>query len=917
MVAVPEHSSFPTTTSWTDGRCEQSRAVYASSVAQPSPGCLLLSDGTRHTFEPVTIALTLLGLQSVRDADGRELGSLAAQPKRFALLAYLAIAGGAGYHRRDALTAMFWPELDQQAARRALRNTLYHLREAIGDGVLITRGDDAIAIDPASLTCDVTKLSAAVAEGRFEDAVDYYRGELLAGVHFPNAGESFEEWLSRERARTVGLVLEALRALVAREETAGNVAIALRWAQRACALAPDDEGWLRRAMSLLYETDDRGSALRLYESYERRLAAEFNSRPTAESSALAARIRSGDRPARANESPARSTSPVSTAPVIPAAPAVLVASPVAVASPAKPRALSRRSLRWAGSLVAVAIVIAVAGHALASRLHSAPARTRALVDVFENRTGDPHLESLGRMAEDWLSQGLLRTQLVDVVDQRAAFVQGHATNGDPVDPLVTARRTGATLVVSGNFYRTGDTILFQAGIVDVPTGRILRAVGPIFATASAPLGALDELRSRVMSALASVVNVHAPDNLADRGSVPRFDAYQAYIDGSDAYAHGDFDHAKERFLTAVRLDSSFIAAAVAAAAVAANTADCAFADSIASALNAGARHLDRIERLSTQIDVAHCHGRRAEVLRLTLDRAELEPRTSSFRMSAAAAALWANQPERALQLIRDIDPRSDLAWNSDSTQFAYWSGYTESLHLLGRHAEELAITDRVPAAAPLTRAWLRGRALAALSRPAEALALMDTALTLTVETANDLGLAPYTIGRPQYTATPAWVAVDVARELAAHGNAAAARQAAERALAWYRARSTEERSTFEERLVTAMALDMTGANADATSMLRALAREDTANIDYKGLIGSLAAERADTALVDSIDGWLAHQTADQISWVASYYRARNEALLGRQPDARARLRDAMDQGAWPMYIHGDPAFSSLRVRPTP
>jgi len=33
------------------------------------------------------IELTLLGLQTVRDSNGRELGSLAAQPKRFALLA--------------------------------------------------------------------------------------------------------------------------------------------------------------------------------------------------------------------------------------------------------------------------------------------------------------------------------------------------------------------------------------------------------------------------------------------------------------------------------------------------------------------------------------------------------------------------------------------------------------------------------------------------------------------------------------------------------------------------------------------------------------------------------------------------------------------------------------------------------------
>lgn len=317
---------------------------------------------------------------------------------------------------------------------------------------------------------------------------------------------------------------------------------------------------------------------------------------------------------------------------------------------------------------------AVAGRAFTARSRAQAAqRTRVLVSAFENRTGDPRLETLGRMAEDWLAQGLLRTQLVDVVDSRAAFVQGHAANGAAIDPLTTARRTGASLLVSGNFYRTGDTILFQAGVVDVPTGRIVRAIGPIFATQRAPLGALDELRSRVMSALASIVNVRAPENFEDWGDVPPFEAYQAYIDASDAYLHGDGRRAKELFLSAAHLDSGFTAAAVAAAGVAANSGDCSLIDSIAPALDAASRHLDRVERLSTQIELAHCHGRNEEALRLTLERAELEPRTSSFRLSAASAALWADRPKRALKLLRDIDPHSDLSWSGDSTRFQYWS----------------------------------------------------------------------------------------------------------------------------------------------------------------------------------------------------------------------------------------------------
>ena len=48
-----------------------------------------------------------------------------------------------------------------------------------------------------------------------------------------------------------------------------------------------------------------------------------------------------------------------------------------------------------------------------------------------------------------------------------------------------------------------------------------------------------------------------------------------------------------------------------------------------------------------------------------------------------------------------------------------------------------------------------------------------------------------------------------------------------------------------------------------------------------------------------------------MSWTASYYRARNDALLGHRIDAVARLRDAIDQGAWPMYLHTDPAISEI------
>ena len=876
-----------------------------------------IAERRRETYvATLMIELTLLGLQTVRDSDGRDLGSLAAQPKRFALLAYLAISGSAGFHRRDTLAAMFWPDLDQFAARRALRNTLYHLRESIGDGALITQGDDAIAIDPAAITCDVTKLAAAVAEGRYEEAVDLYRGELLAGIHFANADESFEEWLSHERARVMALVSRATRAMIDREEQAGNVTGAAYWAQRACAFAPDDEHLLRRAMSLHDAADDRGGALRLYDSYARHVSIQFDTKPSAESTALAARIRAGS-PKDASAASAAATVHAESSPHPELAEPTVVA-PVDAPPAAPARRHPPHLVRW-GRALALGVVSAVVAVLIFRAVKATPApppaaKERVLVGVFDNRTGDPKLDALGRMAEDWLSQGLLRTQLVDVVDPRVVYVQAHAPSGSTVDPLELARKTGAAFVVTGSYYRLGDSVLFQSSLIDARVGRIVRVVGPIVTGQGAPVRALDELRSRVMTALASVVDLHGSQSFQNGGEIPPFEAYQAYVEGLDAYWHGDETRALALLLKASHLDSAFNDAPITAAAVAAGSNQCSVIDSLAHALGAASRKLDRIQRLSLQIAVAHCHGHNDEMLRLTLERADLAPRTSSMGISAAAAALWANRPRRALQLLRRIDPSKDLAWSTDSSHFYYWSSLTEALHMLGEHDEELNEANRVTAIAPLTHAWLKGRALGALGRPSETLAIVDTALTLSTETTISIGLAPFSSGRPEYTATPGWIVVWIARELAAHGDTASARVAAERALAWSRARPADERATVEERLIVVQALELTHSYVDAEREIRALVATDSMNVDYRGLLGSIAAERGEIALADSANAWLSHQHGDVVAWTASYYRARNEALLGHTDAAIALVRQTLDEGAWPMYLHYDPAFVPLRAR---
>ena len=81
-----------------------------------------------------------LGALDLRGSGGEELRTVLAQPKRTALLAYLALTTPRGPHRRDTLLALFWPEQDTDHARNALSQAVHFLRRSLGAEALIEIG---------------------------------------------------------------------------------------------------------------------------------------------------------------------------------------------------------------------------------------------------------------------------------------------------------------------------------------------------------------------------------------------------------------------------------------------------------------------------------------------------------------------------------------------------------------------------------------------------------------------------------------------------------------------------------------------------------------------------------------------------------------------------------------------------------
>jgi DNA-binding SARP family transcriptional activator len=237
---------------------------------------------------------TLGGLDSDDVRPGAETRS---QPKRLALLAYLAVERGAAFVRRDVLLSLFWPKLPEAHARLALRQALHHLRRiAPPDRPILARGPDDVAINCQNVSCDACVFErecAAQAAG----ALQHYRGDFLEGVHVAGASPEFEEWVARQRQRYRDLAVRAAWRLASIAHRAGDLEGAVTAAEQAVRLAPDDEPGLRRLMLLHDAGGNRATALRHYERFARRLALDLDAAPSPATRALADELRRDAAPA--------------------------------------------------------------------------------------------------------------------------------------------------------------------------------------------------------------------------------------------------------------------------------------------------------------------------------------------------------------------------------------------------------------------------------------------------------------------------------------------------------------------------------------------------------------------------------------------------------------------------------------------
>ena len=545
-----------------------------------------------------------------------------------------------------------------------------------------------------------------------------------------------------------------------------------------------------------------------------------------------------------------------------------------------PRASRLRARPALLALVAVALLLGGAAAWRRARASAEPVLTSPVaVAAFTNETGDPALDSWGRMAGDWLTQGLQQVGVAQVVPWPSALhasdlARRERADGRPVDLVARLHEeTGAATVVTGSFYRVGDALEFRVDITDAARGVSLGAPGPVAAPVDSPHVAIRLLRDRVMSA----ARLLADDRLARTHAVelarrpPTFAAYQAFDRGLARFLDQGYAEAGPEFLRAHALDTTFLVPLLYAASTSWNRGEYAAAESLLAVVAARRGELTRYDALVAEAMSAQLAGDGQRALAALREAAELAPQARAA-YSHAVMAIETDHLDEALERLRAIDPdRGELrGWSS------YWTQLAHALHLTGRHEEELAAARELRRRFPTRRvgAVLEARALAALGRAAAVDSLI----------AAERGQSPTT-----YWSQGAAMVV-AGEELRAHGHRGAEAWL-RRGASWLEQQLalTEGHEGHRENLAAAY-YDL-GRWADAARLYDRLVVELPSRFDLRGR-GALAAARAGLPGADERLGPVPpHHRGEHVA-----FQARLAMVRGHTARATALFADAVRDG---------------------
>ena len=538
-----------------------------------------------------------------------------------------------------------------------------------------------------------------------------------------------------------------------------------------------------------------------------------------------------------------------------------------------------------GLVVAGAIILPGGGSSLDPQ--------RVVVAVFENETGEAALDPIGKMAADWITQGLQRTGSVDVIAyptalQASNYVRAELEAGRVADPVeALAHETGAGMVVSGAYYRDGTNIRLQVQITDAAGGKLIGALDPVIRHQDSVTGGIEAVRERVMGLLAVTLDERIAGGAVATARPPTFEAYRAFNDGLERYLANSRDSAAAAaFHLAFERDSSFLVPLIYAALVERNAGRYDEMDATTRILEARRAELSDYHQAWVDYNRARVDGDNEAAYRHIRRAAQLAPGSKAV-YNVAFIAVETNRPRDALDRLAQLDPeRAPMrAWRP------YWTVIGEANHLLAEFRSELEAARRGRAQyldAPVFL-YYELVALAALGQ-------LDTLLALMPEAAASTAPAQWAV----------WLNV-VVNDVAAH-HPERAGPLVDSAVAWFERRPERERSEYWYRNQSQLALARGGRLEESKAILQDLRSEYLSRWSLRANLGVLAARMGDHETAEEVSDWLAELDLPHLRGAHTAWRARIAAYLEQGEVAVQLLRQAIREGQSYLWMHRDPAL---------
>ena len=531
------------------------------------------------------------------------------------------------------------------------------------------------------------------------------------------------------------------------------------------------------------------------------------------------------------------------------------------------------------------------------------------VAAFENRSGVAALGDVSALAQDRITARLVETQVAPTIRGMEGVVGAASAIG-------RARSLHATLLVTGVVSRVGDSVHVRADILDVASGQVTRAVGPLAGPIARAGTVLDDVRERVVGTIALTSDPVLNDAIPPVAvQTPTYAAFREFAAGEQNTRAARWSDALTNYRDAFRLDTTFTFAAVREARSFYHIGRCDEADSLAALLLHRRDRMSEYEHAVLDRTTTRCRADWVAALDAARRMVTLAPASADARLVYGVSALYLYRAEEALKNLRLAD---SISVGIAAVQGAR-SNVNVALHLLGRHDEERQSADEAARRFPGAH----------LSYDMVLKASAAQGDTSTVERlADEVGSLP--VGG---TVHPDLLLLEAALETRRHGHPASARRLADRLVLFLDGVPEGQRNAgyWQTRAEAFYALtrwpEVLAAVDSADARLRSLSRGDRVARSYAfgvsaddfllSVRGRVAARQGRVAEAIAAQRMLLGRSGPYLRGFNTRYAAEIAGALGQRDEAMRLLRQSMQQGQMSVdeYLDARPDFDAFKDYP--